>query len=132
MAADGTTKENLGAKEEKPKEIGKEREKERKERRKEEKEKERKEKEKEKGPKVDASIAEVHTTLATALKRAKEKANNIQLTGWSERNHGKIGHNRGRTKVKQFANCLDSQLFLERDPKIVPKFLTSQNPLHIR
>ena len=130
MAADGTTKENLGAKEEKPKEIGKEREKERKERRKEEKEKEKKEKEK--GPKADASIAEAHITLEIALKRAKEKVSSTLLTGWSERNHGRIGHNQGRMKVKQFANYLDSQLFLERDLKIVPKFPTSQNPLHIR
>ena len=99
---------------------------------KEEKERKRELKEKEKGQKADASIAEARTTLEIVRKRAKEKVSNTQLTGWQERKHGRIGHNRGRMKVKQFANYLGSQSFLGRDLKIVPKFPTSQNPLHIR
>ena len=130
MEATGTIKEDPGEKEEKAKENGKEKEKERKERRKEEKEKEKKEKEK--GQKADASIVEAHITLEIAPKRAKEKVSGTLPTGWSERNHGRIGHNRGRMKAKQFASYLGLQSFLERDLKIVPKFPTSQNPLHIR
>ena len=82
MGTLGTTRANLGEKEENPKAIGKEKEKERKERRKEEKEKEKKEKERVKDRRVDASTAEVLIMLEIAPKRAKEKENNTLLMDW--------------------------------------------------